>query len=470
MYPEDGGDATPGFFSPKPTTRKDDEPSHSGYRPLMLDFREVGADLDRFREQLGRRPGFEASVLDDVKALWTQRSEAIQKTQALQQEKNAQGQAMKTIFKSGTAEDKEAARANQKALSEEIKHAEHVVETTEAALEARMLSIPNVPHVSVPLGKDEDDNREVRRWGEKPSFDFAPKDHVELGEGLGMLDFERAAKISGSRFVVEYDSLARMERALAGLMLDTHVQEHGYREVSVPYLVNTGALTGTGQLPKFEADQFKVPFSDSTDYWLIPTAEVPVTNLYANQIVGPEMGALPHGYCAHTACFRKEAGAAGRDTRGMIRLHQFSKVEMVRFCEPDSSYDELEKMVSHAERILQKLELHYRVVLLCTGDMSANAAKCYDLEVWLPAQDKFREISSCSNFEAFQSRRAKIRFRKETKGKPQLLHTLNGSGLAVGRAMVAILEQHQRSDGSIAIPAALQPYMGGRTEIAPNTQ
>ena len=252
-----------------------------------------------------------------------------------------------------------------------------------------------------------------------------------------------------------------MERALAALMLDTHVEEHGYREVSVPFLVNGDSLTGTGQLPKFEEDQFRVPFADSTDYWLIPTAEVPVTNLYRGQILEPGDGPLPHAYCSHTACFRKEAGAAGRDTRGMIRLHQFNKVELVRFVEPESSYDELERLVGHAERILQKLELHYRVVLLCTGDMSANAAKCYDLEVWLPGQASFREISSCSNFEDFQARRARIRYRKEKKGKPRLLHTLNGSGLAVGRTLVAVLEQHQQADGSVRIPEALRPYMGG---------
>lgn len=426
----------------------------------MLDFREVGADLDRFREQLGRRPGFDRRVLDDVKTLWTRRSEAIQQTQALQQEKNAQGKAMKAVFKSGSPEDKDKARLEQRALSDRIKAAEQAVLASETELESRMLTIPNVPHATVPAGENEDDNVEVRKWGVRPDFSFAPKDHVELGEALG-LDFERAANISGSRFVVQFGQMARLERALAALMLDTHVEEHGYREVSVPFLVNTDALTGTGQLPKFEADQFKVPFSESTDYWLIPTAEVPVTNLYANQILEPSDGSLPHGFCAHTACFRKEAGAAGRDTRGMIRLHQFNKVELVRFCEPDRSYDELEALVEHAERILQKLELHYRVVLLCTGDMSSNAAKCYDLEVWLPSQDRFREISSCSNFEAFQARRAKIRYRSEVKGKPRLLHTLNGSGLAVGRAMVAVLEQHQREDGTIQLPEALVPYMNG---------
>lgn len=427
----------------------------------MLDFRELGADLEGFRARLTRRPGFDAGVLDEVKDLFTRRSEAIVRAQRLQEEKNAQGAAMKTLFKTGTEEEKAAARETQKKLSLEIKEAESEVGEVEAALEARMLDIPNVPHASVPYGESEADNPVVRVWGERPTFDFAPKDHVELGEGLGMLDFERAAKIAGSRFVVEYDGLARLERALAALMLDTHVEEHGYREVSVPFLVNSNALLGTGQLPKFEDDQFRVPFSESTDYWLVPTAEVPVTNLYQDELLGPEDPPLPHAYCAHTACFRKEAGSAGRDTRGMIRVHQFNKVELVRFVEPEASYDELERLVGHAERILQKLELHYRVVLLSTGDLSANAAKCYDLEVWLPGQDRFREISSCSNFEDFQARRARIRYRKERKGKTRLLHTLNGSGLAVGRALVAVMEQHQQADGSIRLPEALRAYMGG---------
>lgn len=433
----------------------------------MLDFREVGADLEGFRTRLGRRPGFDPSVLDRVAELWTARSDAIGTAQKLQEDKNAQGKAMKTLFKTGTDEEKAEAREAQKKLSQSIKDAELAVGQVEAELEALMLDIPNVPHASVPDGASEEDNVEVRRWGTPPSFDFPVKDHVEVAEGLGMIDFERAAKLAGARFVVSYDGLARLERALAALMLDMHTREHGYREVSVPYLANTASLTGTGQLPKFEDDQFKVPFTDNTDYWLIPTAEVPVTNLYRDQILGPDDGALPHAYCAHTACFRKEAGSAGRDTRGMIRLHQFNKVEMVRFADPDEGYDELERMVGHAEAILQRLELAYRVVLLCTGDMSANAAKCYDLEVWLPGQDAYREISSVSCFETFQARRARIRFRKEAKGKPRLVHTLNGSGLAVGRTLVALLEQHQRADGSVHIPEALRPYMHGETELRP---
>ncbi|MBX2811543.1 MAG: serine--tRNA ligase [Myxococcales bacterium] len=430
----------------------------------MLDFRDVGADLEGYRAKLSRRPGFDDAVLDAVTALWTRRSDAIGRTQRLQEEKNTQGKAMKVLFQKGTDEEKAQARVAQRELSQAIKDADAEVLAVEGELVSLMLEIPNVPHPSVPEGDGEDDNKEVRQWGTKPSFTFTPKDHVTLGEGLGMLDFERAAKLAGARFVVEYDDLARMERALAAFMLDTHVREHGYREVAVPYLVNSTALTGTGQLPKFEEDQFRVPFSEATDYWLVPTAEVPVTNLYHDQILGPEDPSLPHAYCAHTPCFRKEAGSAGRDTRGLIRLHQFNKVELVRFEHPDRSYQALDELVDHAENILKKLELHYRVMLLCTGDISSNAAKCYDLEVWLPGQNRYREISSCSNFEAFQARRAKIRFKEEKKGKPRLLHTLNGSGLAIGRTLVALLEQHQLADGSIRIPKVLRPYMGG-TEV-----
>ena len=446
--------------------RSDDEWLHPRYPPRMLDFRDVGADLERYRTALGRRPGFDGALLDRVKALWTARSEAIGRTQRLQEEKNTQGKAMKALFKSGTDEEKEAARVAQRELSLAIKDADAAVTEVDGQLEALMLEIPNVPHTSVPEGADEQDNLPVRMWGQKRELDFKPKDHVEIGEGLGMFDFERAAKVAGARFAVEYDGLAHMERALAAMMLDTHVTEHGYREVAVPFLVNSAALTGTGQLPKFEDDQFRVPFSESTDYWLIPTAEVPVTNLYQDQILGPDDAPLPHAYCCHTPCFRKEAGSAGRDTRGLIRLHQFNKVEMVRFESPDRSYEALEELLRHAERILQKLELHYRVVLLCTGDMSANAAKCYDIEVWLPGQNQYREISSCSNFEDFQARRARIRFRSEKKAKPKLVHTLNGSGVAIGRALVAVLEQHQRADGSVVIPEALRPYMGGKEVLS----
>lgn len=434
----------------------------------MLDFRKLGEDLDHYRAVLGRRPTFDTSVLDRVKALWTERASAIQQTQTLQAEKNEQNAAMKRIFKEGTDDEKKTARENQRVLSDRIKTLEQSVTKIDADLQATMLDIPNTPHESVPDGADEKDNEVVRSWGDKPTFDFEPRDHVAIGDDmLGLFDFERAGKIAGSRFVVQYDGLARLERAVASFMLDVHTQEHGYREVSVPFLVNSEALTGTGQLPKFEDDQFRVPFNDKTDYWLIPTAEVPVTNLYAQSIIMPEDGALPHSYCCYTACFRKEAGSAGRDTRGILRQHQFGKVELVRFVEPKDSYDELEKLVTHAGAILEKLGLHYRVSLLCAGDMSSNAAKCYDLEVWLPGQNEYREISSCSNFEDFQARRAMIRYKTEPKGKAKLVHTLNGSALATGRTVVAILEQYQDADGGVRIPDALKPYMGGVERLAP---
>jgi seryl-tRNA synthetase len=428
----------------------------------------VGEELDAYRARLVRRPRFDVQVLDRVKVRFEDRSRAITERQRLQEQKNKQSAEMQRIFKSGTDEEKASAREEQKKLSEDIKALDQKVTEVEAELEAMMLDIPNTPHPSVPDGADAEANREVRAHGDKRAFAFPPKDHVDIGAGvLRMLDFERASKIAGSRFVIEYGSLAAMERALVAFMIDVHVREHGYREVSVPYLVNSAALTGTGQLPKFREDQFEVPIGDGQSYWLVPTAEVPVTNLYADSILGPDDGPLPHAYVCYTACFRKEAGAAGKDTRGLIRLHQFNKVELVRFVEPESSYDELEKLVGHAEAILVKLGLHHRVMLLCAGDMSANAAKCYDLEVWLPGQNAYREISSCSNFEDFQARRAKIRYKKDPKGKPRLVHTLNGSGLAVGRTLVAILEQYQEADGSVVVPEALRPYMGGLAKITP---
>ncbi len=433
----------------------------------MLDFRQVGADLELYRRKLSRRPSFDPSVLERVKTLFETRAAAIAETQALQEKKNAQNKAMKQLFKSGRDEDKARAREEQKALSQAIKDNETKVTEVEGQLTALMLEIPNVPHDSVPDGANEDDNEVVRTWGEKPDFDFEAQDHVVVGERLGGFDFERAAKMAGARFAVEYGPVAQLERALASFMLDVHVTEHGYREVAVPLLVNTGALVGAGQLPKFEDDQFKVPFSDNVDYWLIPTAEVPVTNLHADEIITPEVGSLPLGYASWTMCFRKEAGSAGRDTRGIIRQHQFNKVEMVRFVEPETSYDQLELLVQHAESILQKLGIHYRVSLLCAGDLSANAAKCYDLEVWVPSQGKFREISSCSNFEDFQARRAKIRYRNEAKGKAKLVHTLNGSGLAVGRTVVALLENYQQADGSVVVPEVLRPYMRGQARLLP---
>jgi seryl-tRNA synthetase len=433
----------------------------------VLDFRKVGEDLDGYKAKLGRRPKFDAALLEPVRAMSLERSQAITRKQSLEAQKNAQNDDMKRIFKSGTNEEKAAAREAQKKLSDEIKTLDARVVELETALEAKMLDIPNVPHDSVPIG-DESANEYVREWGKKPAFSFKPRDHVEIGQDvLKMLEFERATKISGPRFTIEYGDLARMERALVSFMIDVHTQENGYREIAVPYLVNSDSLIGTGQLPKFAEEQFRVPFQEERDYWLVPTAEVPVTNLYRDEIIGPELGSMPHAFCCYTACFRKEAGAAGRDTRGLIRQHQFNKVELVRFVEPDKSYEELELLTSHAESILQKLGLHYRVMLLASGDMSSNAAKGYDLEVWLPGQDTYREISSCSNFEDFQARRAKIRYRTEPKGKPQLVHTLNGSGLAIGRTLIAILEQYQQEDGSVVLPEALRPYMFGKAKLTP---
>lgn len=429
----------------------------------MLDARLVAADLEAHRRKLGRRPTFDQGVLDRVRALFEARSKALTETQRLQSEKNQQNKELPAIFKSGTDEEKAAARAAQKKLSDAIKSEEARAEEVQAELDALMLVIPNLPDDSVPDGADEADNVEVRVWGERPQFSFEPKDHVTLAaDGWGQLDFEAAARISGARFVVMYDDMARLERALSAFMLDLHTREHGYREVAVPYLVNTESLTHTGQLPKFEEDQFKVPFNDATDYWLIPTAEVPLTNLYAKQIIEAE---LPLAYCAHTPCFRREVGAAGRDTRGLMRHHQFHKVELVRFVHPERSFEELELMVKHATTVLERLELHHRVVLLCAGDMSANAAKCYDLEVWLPGEARFREISSCSNVTDYQARRGLIRFRDQAGAKPRLVHTLNGSGVAVGRCAIAILEQHQQADGSVRVPEVLRPYLGGDASL-----
>ncbi|MBI4819757.1 MAG: serine--tRNA ligase [Deltaproteobacteria bacterium] len=434
----------------------------------MLDFRQVGAQLDDYRRRLTRRAGFDAALLDRVKSLWEDRAIAIHEAQKAQEERNRLNDSMKSIMKSGTPEEKDKARAAGKAISDRVKSLEVKLKEVEASLETLMLDIPNAPSDSVPDGASSEQNVVVRTWGAKPDFAFQPRQHDEIGvDKLRLLDFERAGKLSGSRFVVEYGDAAQLERALASFMLDTHTREHGYTEVAVPFLVNRATMTGTGQLPKFEADLFKVAALDGSDLFLIPTAEVPVTNLYADSIIGPDDGSLPHAYCCATACFRSEAGAAGKDTRGMIRQHQFSKVELVRFVEPETSYDQLEQLVAHAEAILQKLGLHYRVVMLCAGDLGANAAKCYDLEVWLPGQGQYREISSCSNFEDFQARRAKIRFKSEAQGKAKLVHTLNGSGLAVGRTLIAIFEQYQDADGGVRIPEALRPYMGGKSRIEP---
>ncbi|MDH3771202.1 MAG: serine--tRNA ligase, partial [Nitrospirota bacterium] len=346
-------------------------------------------------------------------------------------------------------------------VREQIQTLELELRSVEEPLREQALCIPNVPHGSVPIGTDERDNQEIRRWGDPPTMAFTPRSHFDLGETLAILDLPRATKIAGARFSVGIGMGAQLERALANFMLDLHVQEHGYTEVLPPVLVNRASMTGTGQLPKFEDDAFQLP---TEDLFLIPTAEVPVTNLYRDDVL--ETSQLPIRYVAHTSCFRREAGSYGKDTQGLIRVHQFQKVELVNFVHPDHSYDELERLTQAAETILQQLKLPYRVMALCTGDLGFSAAKTYDLEVWLPSQQRYREISSCSNFEGFQARRANIRFRAKGE-KPQFLHTLNGSGLAIGRTVVAILENYQQADGSVTIPEALQPYLHGATNIRP---
>ena len=346
-------------------------------------------------------------------------------------------------------------------LGQQLSEKEQELTALQDELNAILMGIPNIPHASVPEGKGEEDNLEIRKWGEPAAFNFEPKDHVDLGEQLGQLDFETAAKLTGSRFSVMQGPLARLHRALIQFMLDTHTREHGYSEVYVTYLVNADSLRGTGQLPKFEEDLFKM--TGEGEYYLIPTAEVPVTNLARDTIV--EAASLPLRYTAHTPCFRSEAGSYGKDTRGMIRQHQFEKVEMVQLVRPEDSCEVLEQLTGHAEAILQQLELPYRVVTLCTGDIGFSASKTYDLEVWLPGQQKYREISSCSNFEAFQARLMQARWRNPETGKPELLHTVNGSGLAVGRTLVAVMENYQQEDGTIRIPEVLKPWMGGLDSI-----
>jgi len=418
----------------------------------MLDPRLLRSDINLVATQLARR-GYtlDTGTLQKL----DERRKGIQiATQQLQAERNSRSKAIGKAKAAG--EDITPLLQEVEGLGAQLKAREDELITLQGELNAMLMGIPNLPHDSVPDGSGEDDNLEIRRWGELPHFDFEPRDHVDLGEQLGLLDFETAAKLTGSRFSVIQGALARLHRALIQFMLDTHTRRHGYRELYVPYLVNADSLRGTGQLPKFEADLFKT--GSDPEYYLIPTAEVPVTNLVRDVIVDAEQ--LPLRYTAHTPCFRSEAGSYGKDTRGMIRQHQFEKVEMVQMVRPQDSYTALEQLTGHAEAILQALELPYRVVTLCSGDIGFSAAKTYDLEVWLPGQQKFREISSCSNFEAFQARRMQARWRNPETGKPELLHTLNGSGLAVGRTLVAVMENFQQADGSIRVPEVLQPYMG----------
>ena len=423
----------------------------------MLDIQTLRNDLAATAVRLATR-GF---VLDTAKfeQLEGERKLIQTRTQELQARRNATSKQIG--FAKSKGEDTTTIMAEVASLGDELKLAETRLAGALAEVQSLLEELPNLPHDSVPIGASEADNVEVRKVGSKPGFDFAVKDHVSLGEGLGGLDFETAAKISGARFSLLKGGLARLHRALAQFMLDTHTDQHGYTETYVPYLVNAASMRGTGQLPKFEEDLFKVPrqMGDGEEsFYLIPTAEVPVTNMVRDEIVPLEK--LPMKFVAHTPCFRSEAGSAGRDTRGLIRQHQFDKVELVQMVHPDESYAALEQLLGHAETILQKLGLHYRVVKLCTGDIGFSAATTYDIEVWLPAQDTYREISSCSNFEAFQARRMQARFRN-AQGKPELLHTLNGSGLAVGRTLVAVLENNQLADGSVVIPEVLRPYMGG---------
>ncbi len=421
----------------------------------MLDLNFVRDNLPLVEEKLRQRGMKPAEVLKNFAQVDAQRRQAITSAETMKAQRNRASEEIAKLKKSG--QDASALIAETKNLREQVEELGKAAEEYEARLQQILVGIPNIPHPSVPVGKSADDNLEVRRWGTPPQLDFAPKPHWEIGEQLGVLDLERAAKLSGARFAVYWDLGARLERALANFMLDLHTREHGYTEVLPPYMVNSDSLYGTGNLPKFAADLFKVPHGDK-DLWLIPTAEVPVTNLYRDEVL--EGARLPISLTAYTPCFRSEAGSYGKDVRGIIRQHQFQKVEMVKFARPEDSYEQLERLTHDAEEVLQKLGLHYRVVALSTGDMSFSAAKTYDIEVWLPGQQLFREISSCSNFESFQARRANIRYRPEGKNKTEFLHTLNGSGLAVGRTWVAIVENYQQADGSVLIPEALRSYMG----------
>jgi seryl-tRNA synthetase len=421
----------------------------------MLDLNFVRDNLSLVEEKLRARGMNPEETLKDFRDVDSQRRQAITAAETLQAQRNRASEEIAKLKKSG--QDATAQIAETKALREQIQEKEKVAAEFESRLQQILAGIPNLPHASVPSGKGADDNVEVRRWGTAPKFDFTPKPHWELGEQLGVLDLERAAKLTGARFAVYWDKGAKLERALANFMLDVHTREHGYTEVLPPYLVNSDSMYGTGQLPKFASDLFRVPHGE-TDLWLVPTAEVPVTNLYRNEVL--DSARLPISLTAYTPCFRSEAGSYGKDVRGIIRQHQFQKVELVKFTSPDDSYEQLEKLTNAAETILQKLGLHYRVMALCSADMGFSSAKTYDLEVWLPGQQLFREISSCSNFESFQARRANIRYRPEGKGKTEFVHTLNGSGLAVGRTWLAILENYQQADGSVVVPEALRPYMG----------
>ena len=421
----------------------------------MLDLNFVRDNLPRVEEMLRQRGADPTAVLKDFREVDTQRRHAITEAETMKAQRNRASEDISKLKKAG--QDATVAIAETKDLREQIQAREKVAADLDARLQEILSGIPNMPHASVPVGHSAEENVEVRRWGTPPKFDFAPKPHWDLGAELGVLDLERAVKLTGTRFAVYWDLGAKLERGLANFMLDLHTREHGYIEVLPPYLANSESMYGTGQLPKFAADSFRVPYGEK-DLWLIPTAEVPVTNLYRDEVL--DAARLPISLTAYTPCFRSEAGSYGKDVRGIIRQHQFQKVELVKFSRPENSYEEHEKLTRNAETVLQKLGLHYRTVALCTGDMGPSSAKTYDIEVWLPGQQLFREISSCSNFESYQARRANIRYRPEGKNKTEFVHTLNGSGLAVGRTWVAIIENYQQADGSIVIPEALREYVG----------
>jgi seryl-tRNA synthetase len=421
----------------------------------MLDLNFVRDNLPVVEEKLRQRGMDPAAMLKDFSEVDAQRRHAISAAETMKAQRNKASEEIAKAKKAG--QDASAAMAQTKELRDQIQALEKTATDLDVRLRDILSGIPNLPHGSVPVGRSAEENVEVRRWGSAPKLDFSPKPHWELGEQLGVLDLERAVKLTGARFAVYWDLGAKLERALANFMLDLHTRQHGYTEVLPPYLVNSDSMYGTGQLPKFAADSFRVPHGEK-DLWLIPTAEVPVTNLYRDEVL--DSARLPVSLTAYTPCFRSEAGSYGKDVRGIIRQHQFQKVELVKFSRPENSYDEHEKLTRDAEEVLQKLGLHYRVMALCTGDMGAAAAKTYDIEVWLPGQQLFREISSCSNFEAYQARRANIRYRPEGKNKTEFVHTLNGSGLAVGRTWVAIVENYQQADGSVVIPDVLRPYIG----------
>ena len=426
----------------------------------MLDLNYVRENIDKVRAALNARRA-DMTALDDFARADEERRRVIAESDQLNAERNASSREIGALMKDGKNEEAETRRAQVSTLKDRIAELDQRRSHAEERIRELLSTLPNVPHDSVPVGADESANAEIRRWGTAPEFSFPPQDHVDLGTALGILDLERAAKITAARFAILNGAGARLERALIDFMLDVQTREHGYVETLPPFIINRASLFGTGQLPKFEADLFKL--EDPRELYLVPTAEVPVTNYHRDEIL--DASQLPMRWAAYTPCFRSEAGSYGRDTRGVIRQHQFEKVELVKYSLPENSYEELESLTRDAESILQKLGLHYRVVALSTGDLGFGSAKTYDIEVWLPSQNTFREISSCSNYEAFQARRAQIRFRRAGGAKPEYVHTLNGSGLAIGRTWIAVLENYQQKDGSVIVPEVLRPYMGGLEKI-----